>query len=312
VDPRTVDADAIGELRSIGFNRMSFGVQDFDPEVQAAIHRPQSEEQTLGAIGAARRSGFRSVNVDLIYGLPKQTPESFNRTLARVVEARPDRVALYNYAHLPAAFPSQRRIAAADLPAPEMKIELFELAVERLRSVDYVYIGMDHFALPGDDLAAAQRQGRLHRNFQGYSTLRDADLVGVGVSAIGEMGSSYSQNHRALAQYYRCLDQGELPIMRGLQLTADDLLRRAVIQGLMCHFALSREWAEMAYLVDFDRYFESELEALREFEGLGLVTIEDDWITVTPRGRFLVRHVCKVFDRYSKDANEERRYSRVI
>ena len=312
VDPRTVDGSAIEELGRMGFNRVSFGVQDFDPRVQAAIHRPQSEEQTIGAIGAARRSGFRSVNVDLIYGLPRQTQESFNLTLSRVIEVRPDRIALYSYAHLPAAFPAQRRIADAGLPSPAAKIELFALAASRLDAAGYGHIGMDHFALPGDDLAVAQRQGRLHRNFQGYSTLPEADLVGLGVSAIGAVGATYSKNHRDLGRYYGALDGGDLPIMRGAQLTRDDLVRRAVIQALMCQFTLSKASVEVAYLLDFDRYFEGELAALREFEQLGLVADEDGWITVTPKGRFLVRSICRVFDRYSQIEQDDRRYSRVI
>ena len=312
VDPRTVDGAAIEELRSIGLNRVSFGVQDFDPGVQAAIHRPQSEAQTLGAIGAARRAGFRSVNVDLIYGLPKQTPESFGRTVEHIVEARPDRIALYNYAHLPPAFPAQRRIADTDLPSAEMKVELFALAAARLSAAGYVHIGMDHFALPGDDLAAARRQGRLQRNFQGYSTLPDTDLVGLGVSAIGSVGTTYSQNHRDLERYYGCIEGGEVPVMRGVQLSRDDLVRRAVIQTLMCQFALAKEVVEVSYLIDFDRYFDGELRALREFEQLGLIADEDGWITVTPKGRFLVRSICRVFDRYYRVEQDDRRYSRVI
>ncbi|MBM3359460.1 MAG: oxygen-independent coproporphyrinogen III oxidase [Betaproteobacteria bacterium] len=312
VDPRTVSVETIHALRDMGFNRVSFGVQDFDRDVQRAVNREQSEEQTLAVLEAARRHGFASVNIDLIYGLPKQTLMSFNATLARVTAARPDRIALYNYAHLPTLFKAQRQINDAELPAPETKLKLLALAVRSLAAAGYVYIGMDHFALPEDALAVAQRQGRLHRNFQGYSTCADADLIGLGVSAIGAIGPTYSQNYRALSDYYDGLDRRELPVMRGLELTADDLVRRAVIQALMCHFALSKESIEIAYLVDFDRYFAAELAELRELERLGLMSIEDGWLTVTPKGRFLIRNICMVFDRYLRHDREVRRYSRVI
>jgi len=311
-DPRTVDPAGIAALREMGFNRISFGVQDFDPKVQAAIHRVQDEAATLEVFAAARRAGFESVNVDLIYGLPKQTLMSFNTTMARVVSARPDRIALYNYAHLPHVFKAQRRIAEADLPAPDAKLKLLELAIRRLTAAGYVYIGMDHFALPEDALAVAQRQGRLNRNFQGYSTAADADLIGLGVSAIGAIGPTYSQNYRSLDEYCDCIDRGQLPIMRGLELTADDLVRRAVIQSLMCQFAVSKESIAVAYLVDFDRYFAVELDELREFERLGLVSLDNAWLMVTPKGRLLVRSVCMLFDRYLRHDREVRRYSRVI
>lgn len=312
VDPRTVDVPAVHALREMGFNRVSFGVQDFEPAVQVAIHRLQSAERTLEVIEAARRAGFASINIDLIYGLPKQTLMTFNMTLARVLAARPHRVALYNYAHLPQLFKAQRRIYEGELPSPETRLKLLGLAVKRLTAAGYVYIGMDHFSLPEDALAVAQRQGRLHRNFQGYSAGGEADLVGLGVSAIGSVGPTYSQNHRALQDYYECLDRGQLPVMRGIELSADDLVRRQVIQSLMCHFAASKESVEIAYLIDFDRTFATELEDLREFEGLGLITIEDGWITVTPRGRFVIRSIAMVFDRYLRRDREVQRYSRVI
>ena len=312
VDPRTVDVAAVHALREMGFNRISFGVQDFEPAVQVAIHRMQSAERTMEVIEAARQAGFPSINIDLIYGLPKQTLMTFNMTLARVLATRPHRIALYNYAHLPQLFKSQRRIPDADLPSPETRLKLLGLAVKRLTAAGYVYIGMDHFSLPEDGLAVAQRQGRLHRNFQGYSAGGDTDLVGLGVSSIGSVGPTYCQNHRALQVYYECLDRGQLPIMRGIELSADDLVRRHVIQSLMCHFALSKESIEIAYLIDFDRTFAAELEDLREFEGLGLLTNEDGWLTITPRGRFVIRSIAMVFDRYLRRDNEVRRYSRVI
>ncbi len=312
LDPRSADAGYVEGLRELGFNRISLGVQDFEPEVQRAVHRIQSEAQTLDVIAAARRSGFRSVNIDLIYGLPRQTLVSFERTLERVIAADPDRVAVYSYAHLPAVFKSQRRIRESDLPSAETRIKLLALAIRRLTSAGFQYIGMDHFAKIDDELAVAQRQGRLHRNFQGYSTHPDCDLLALGVSAIGNIGPTYSQNFRTLEQYYSSLHNNMLPIMRGLELSADDLLRRAVIGALMCHFALSKESFAASYLIDFDKYFETELSALREYEQLGLVELEDDAIRISPKGRLLVRSICMVFDRYLRQDRERRRYSRVI
>ena len=300
VDPRSVGADSIAALHAVGFNRVSFGVQEFDPDVQGAVNRHQGEERTLEVVAAARRAGFSSINVDLMYGLPKQTLESFNRTLRGVIAVRPDRIALYNYAHLSHLFKPQEGITTSDLPAPETKLELLALAVELLGKAGYEYIGMGHFALRDDTLAVAQRQGRLRRGFQGYTASVERDLVGLGVSAIGSIGASYSQNFRALDDYYLRLDRGELPVMRGLELKPDDLLRRAVIQELMCNFTVSKESISIAYLVDFDGYFASEMEELREFESFGLVRIEPGWVSVTPSGRFLVRRICMLFDRYLK------------
>ena len=311
-DPRTVDAAAVHALHEMGFNRVSFGVQDFDPRVQVAVHRLQSEQETCGVIEAARQEGFESVNVDLIYGLPKQTLQSFGDTMARILKLKPDRVAVYNYAHLPHVFKPQRRIGDGDLPSPETRLELLGLAIRQMEAAGYVHLGMDHFALPGDALAVAQRQGRMHRSFQGYSTIAEADLIGLGVSAIGAIGPTYSQNHRALEDYYRELDGGRLPVMRGVLLSPDDLLRRSVIQALMCNFALSKQALEVAYLIDFESYFSVELAELREFEDLGLVTLKDDWLGVTAKGRFLIRSICMVFDRYLRQGQDSPRYSRVV
>ncbi len=312
LDPRSADAGYVAGLREFGFNRISLGVQDFDPDVQRAVHRIQSEAQTLEVIAAARQSGFRSVNIDLIYGLPKQALVSFERTLERVITADPDRIAVYNYAHLPTLFKSQRRIRESDLPSAETRLKLLALAIRWLTAAGYQYIGMDHFAKADDSLAVAQRQGRLHRNFQGYSTHADCDLLALGVSAIGNIGPTYSQNFRTLVDYYDSLDRNTLPIMRGLELSADDLLRRAVIGALMCHFTLSKESFTTSYLIDFNKYFETELNELREFEQFGLVVLDRDSITITPRGRLLVRNICMVFDRYLRQDRERRRYSRVI
>ena len=311
VDPRTADPELITRLRELGFNRVSFGVQDFDPAVQAAINRVQSAEDTVDLVQAARQAGYRSINVDLIYGLPKQTLLSFARTLARVVMAAPDRVALYNYAHLPTLFKSQRQMRDEDLPTAAERLELFELAHRRFETAGYLHIGMDHFARPEDPLAVAQRQGLLHRNFQGYSAGPESDLIGLGVSAIGAIGATYSQNHRVLSTHRQCLERGELPIMRGIELDTDDLARRAVIQALICHFAVCKGAIGAAHLIDFDRYFAAELESLREFEGLGLIEQEADWLTVTTRGRVLVRQICMVFDRHLRNNSASGNYSHV-
>ena len=312
VDPRTVDAAGVHALRAMGFNRMSLGVQDFDPEVQRAVNRVQSEAQVRSVMDAARASGFESINVDLIYGLPKQTLLSFNRTLARVVELSPDRIAIYNYAHLPTRFKPQRRIQESELPTAHVKLKLMDLATQRLTNAGYVYIGMDHFAKKDDALAVAQREGRLHRNFQGYSTHGDCDLIGLGVSAIGAIGPAYSQNSRELAEYYDRLDHGVLPIVRGIELTADDVLRRSVIQALMCQFIVSKTSVEIAHLIDFDTYFATELRELEELARHGLVSLDGTWIIVTPKGRMLVRNICMVFDKYLRHDMATRRYSRVI
>jgi len=288
------------------------GVQDFDPEVQKAVRRVQSKETTRRVIDEARASGFRSVNLDLIYGLPRQTLDSFNATLDKALALDPDRIALYSYAHLPAVFKPQRRIRAADLPSAEAKLQILTLAIGRLTRAGYLYIGMDHFAKPDDELAVAQRQGRLQRNFQGYSTHPESDLLGFGVSAIGRVGPIYYQNLKGLDEYYRALDDGRVPVWRGVELTPDDLLRRAVIQALTCHFRVSIESMEISYLVDFRRHFAAELEMLKPFADDGLVELGPDWITVTPKGRLLVRAVCMVFDRYLRASRERAGYSKVI
>ncbi len=312
VDPRTVDVSGVAALRKMGFNRISLGVQDFDPDVQRAVNRVQSESQTLAIIEAAHSEGFESVNVDLIYGLPKQNTLTFNRTLARVIAANPDRVAIYNYAHMPARFTPQRRIREEDLPTADTKLKLLGLAVQRLGAAGYVYIGMDHFARADDALAVAQREGRLQRNFQGYSTHAECDLLGLGVSSIGQIGPIYCQNHRDLPAYYNSIDRGQLPIARGMELSADDLARRAVIQHLMCDFALSKQNIEISYLLVFNEYFKSELQELEALARAGLVELDEHWITVTPKGRMLVRNLCMVFDTYLRKDQELRKFSRVI
>ena len=312
VDPRTVDASRLALLHELGFNRLSFGVQDFDPEVQKAVHRIQPAEQVFALVESARSIGFDSINVDLIYGLPKQTPDSFDRTLAQVAQLRPDRIALYAYAHLPDRFKPQRRIIWADLPMASSKVAMLSRSLEAFSSAGYVYVGMDHFALPEDALAIAKRQGRLHRNFQGYSTQPDCDLIGLGVSAIGRVGATYSQNAKTLDDYYDRLNQGRLPVVRGLALTRDDLVRRAVIMALMCQGELLFEPLETSWLIDFRKYFAPELEQLQEMEQQGLVTLSSEGIEVTAMGWYFVRGIAMVFDKYLQADKNRARFSRII
>lgn len=312
VDPRQVGGDTVACLADLGFNRMSLGVQDFDPAVQQAIHRVQSREETERVMASARDHGFKSIAVDLIYGLPRQSVTGFSRTLDEVLAMRPDRLSLYNFAYLPGIFKPQRRIAAGDLPSPGMRLEILARAIQKLIEAGYVHIGMDHFAKPEDELAVAQREGLLQRNFQGYSTWPGCDLLAFGVSAISNVGACYGQNFKTLEAYYARLDQNLLPIARGIELNADDLLRRAVIQALMCQFEISIEVMESACRIDFRQYFAAELEELRELEAVGLVRMEGDWITVLPAGRLLVRAVAMIFDRYLRVDRPRTRYSRVI
>ena len=312
VDPRKVDTETVELLGELGFNRMSVGVQDFDEGVQQAINRIQTEEETLGVINAARANGFKSISVDLIYGLPKQTVIGFNRTLDRVIAASPDRLSIYNYAHLPSLFKPQRRILESDMPSADTRLQILSLAIRRLTDAGYVYIGMDHFAKPEDELAIAQRQGRLHRNFQGYSTHADCDLLAFGISSIGKVGPTYSQNVKTLDEYYDRLDNGILPVYRGIELNADDILRRAIIQALMCHFELSLESIEIAHLIDFKQYFAAEIADLQQMVQGGLLRIDDNWITVLPPGRMLVRAISMVFDKYLRADRQRTRYSKVI
>jgi len=312
VDPRDAAPGMMAFLADLGFNRLSLGVQDFDPAVQQAIHRIQPADLTARAMEEARQAGFRSINVDLIYGLPRQTLDSFSATLDRLIGLDPDRIALYGYAHLPHKFKPQRRIDEAQLPGAEARLQILTLAIGRLARAGYLYIGMDHFAKPGDDLAVAQRQGRLHRNFQGYSTLPECDLIGLGASAIGRVGATYSQNHRELRDYRAALEAQRLPVARGLALTRDDLVRRAVIQLLACQFRLSMEAIETSYLIEFRDYFARELDDLRVLEDDGLVELRPDAIEVTAKGRQMVRIVCMAFDRHLREGRRAATYSRVV
>ncbi len=312
VDPRTVDEKRLAVLAELGFNRLSFGVQDFDPAVQKAVHRIQPVEQVFALVEASRKLGFESVNVDLIYGLPQQTPESFDRTLAQVNELRPDRIALYAYAHLPERFKPQRRIHAAELPSGGAKVSMLARSIEAFEEGGYVYVGMDHFALPNDALAVAKRQGRLHRNFQGYSTQPDCDLIALGVSAIGRVGSTYSQNAKTMDEYCDLLDQGHLPVVRGLALTRDDIIRRNVIMAIMCQGSLQFESINASCLIDFKQYFANELAQLKVMQDQGLVEVTEQGIQVTPMGWFFVRGVAMVFDRYLQADRNRARFSKII
>lgn len=311
IDPREADAATVGVLRELGFNRMSLGVQDFEPKVQKAVNRVQSEAETLAVMDAARREGFNSISVDLIYGLPFQTPSSFARTLDTVVAAAPDRISVFNYAHLPERFKPQRRIDAADLPPAEQKLAILAQTIAQLNAAGYVYIGMDHFAKPQDELARAQREGTLYRNFQGYSTHAECDLVGLGVTAIGSVGEAYAQNVRTLDEYYARLDAGRLAVFRGVELDADDRLRRAVINDLICHFSLDVPAIESRFDLCFAEHFAPELEVLRAMEADGLLRLEPERIAVLPAGQLLIRSICMVFDAYLR-GQRETRFSRVI
>lgn len=312
IDPRFADGDYIRNLGALGFNRISVGIQDFDPVVQQAVNRIQSFEQTREVLDAARESSFRSTSVDLIYGLPFQTVAGFSRTLDQIVALNPDRVAVYGYAHLPEMFKAQRQIDAADLPDAATRLALFGRALEHLSAAGYVYVGMDHFAKASDELVLAQRAGTLQRNFQGYSTHGDCDIVGLGVSAIGRIGDSYTQNARDLVGYYAALDAGRLPLMRGLQLDEDDLIRRELINELMCHGVLDKHGFGARHRLVFDEYFMRERERLQALVADGLVLESDRDIRVTSRGRLLLRIIAMCFDAYLDEAAQAPRFSRVI
>ncbi len=312
VDPRTASPDRLAHFAALGFNRLSFGVQDFDADVQKAVHRVQSFDSVQGLMAAARTLRFESVNADLIYGLPRQTPQSFARTVAQIAELRPDRIALYAYAHLPQRFKPQRRIIVEQLPPPDHRVKMLGGAIAGFIAQGYTYIGMDHFALPGDSLAAAKRQGRLHRNFQGYSTQPDCDLIGLGVSAIGRMGPTYSQNAKTIDEYADAVRQRQFPVVRGLALSRDDLVRRAVVMALMCQGRVEFESIELSHLIRMREYFSFELDALVELQDMGLVTIEQQAIQVTATGWYFVRAVAMVFDKHLRADQTRERFSRII
>jgi oxygen-independent coproporphyrinogen-3 oxidase len=311
VDPREIRVGTLGLLRELGFNRLSMGVQDFDAAVQKAVNRIQSEEQTIAVLQEARALGFRSINMDLIYGLPRQTAASFERTLKRIIAANPDRLSVFNYAHLPEMFKTQRQIDAAELPGPDVKLDILQLTIERLTEAGYLYIGMDHFARPDDELAVAQRNGTLYRNFQGYSTHADCDLIGLGVTSIGMVGNTYSQNHKTIAEYCAALGREHLPVWRGVALDADDRLRREVIMQLICHFRLDPRSLEQRHGITFRDYFAAELPELEAMAHDGLLRFDGDALEVEPAGKLLIRNICMVFDKYLR-VQQSRRYSKVI
>lgn len=312
IDPREATEETVRLLRDIGFNRMSLGVQDFNTNVQRAVNRIQTEKQTLEVLESARSSGFRSVSLDLIYGLPFQSERSFSATLERILDFGPDRLSVFNYAHLPKMFPPQRRINEDELPRPQEKLDILQMTIDKLTSAGYVFIGMDHFARPDDELAVAQREGGLYRNFQGYSTHADCDLLGLGVTSIGKVSNTYSQNIKTLEPYYEALDQARLPLLRGISLSRDDEIRRDVITRLICNFQLEFAAVERAWDIDFAGYFEESLAALRSMQADGLLSIDGEGVEVHPKGRLLIRNICMNFDRYMAEKKDKKRFSKVI
>jgi oxygen-independent coproporphyrinogen-3 oxidase len=312
IDPREAQGDTIKLLRALGFNRMSLGVQDFDLRVQKAVNRIQSKDETLSVLQSARDEGFRSISIDLIYGLPFQSVESFSSTLDQILEVDPDRLSVFNYAHLPERFKPQRRINEEELPPPQEKLDILQMTIDKLSAAGYVYVGMDHFAKPNDELVLAQEDGTLYRNFQGYSTHADCDLIGLGATSIGMVGPSYAQNVRSLDEYYQRIDSGRLAVFRGVELNRDDQLRRDVITRLICHFTLPLAEVEQRWGIVFNEYFASEIESLQAMAADGLLSVGDDEIKVLPRGRLLIRNICMQFDAYLSSKQSQGSFSKVI
>jgi oxygen-independent coproporphyrinogen-3 oxidase len=312
VDPRTVGNERLAALAGMGFNRISLGVQDIDPTVQKAVNRIQDPDATLAMVDGSRKLGFNSVSIDLIYGLPLQTARGFGKTIDTVLSARPDRLAVYNYAHLPHIFRAQRMINSEDIPSPETKLEQMEVTIEKLTEAGYVFIGMDHFALPDDELTIAQREGGLQRNFQGYSTRRECDMIGMGVSAIGKVGDCYAQNIKDIPTWQSVVAEGTLPIWRGVSLTTEDRLRRSIIESIMCHGEVQFHEFEANYAIDFHDHFALELGNLQQLEKDGLIEMGDDEFKATPEGRLLLRAVAMTFDEYLQTPETKPKYSRVI
>ncbi|MCU7839847.1 MAG: oxygen-independent coproporphyrinogen III oxidase [Candidatus Thiodiazotropha sp. (ex Troendleina suluensis)] len=312
IDPREAKGDTIKLLRELGFNRMSLGVQDFEAKVQKAVNRIQSKDETLTVLQSARDEGFRSISIDLIYGLPFQSMKSFSNTLDQILEVDPDRLSVFNYAHLPERFKPQRRINEEELPQPQEKLDILQMTIEKLSAAGYVYVGMDHFAKPNDELVLAQENGTLYRNFQGYSTHADCDLIGLGATSIGMVGPSYAQNMHSLDEYYQRIDSGRLAVFRGVELTRDDLIRRDVITRLICNFSLAIPDVEKSWGVVFQDYFSVELQRLYEMASDGLISISDSEIKVLPRGRLLIRNICMQFDAYLNSKASQGSFSKVI
>ncbi|MEJ5074600.1 oxygen-independent coproporphyrinogen III oxidase [Enterobacter ludwigii] len=312
VDPREIELDVLDHLRGEGFNRLSMGVQDFNKEVQRLVNREQDEEFIFALLNRAREIGFTSTNIDLIYGLPKQTPESFAFTLKRVAELNPDRLSVFNYAHMPTLFAAQRKIKDEDLPSAQQKLDILQETITSLTETGYQFIGMDHFARPGDELAIAQREGVLHRNFQGYTTQGDSDLLGLGVSAISMIGDSYAQNQKELKRYYQQVDESGNALWRGIALTQDDCIRRDVIKALICNFCLDFADVETQWALDFQQYFAEDLTLLAPLAKDGLVDVNAQGIQVTAKGRLLIRNICMCFDTYLRQKARMQQFSRVI
>lgn len=312
IHPGDTSVESITCLRELGFNRLSMGVQDFDPAVQAAVNRFNSEEEVRELVVAARQQGFHSISMDLIYGLPQQSWQSFERTLDAVLDLSPDRLSMFNYAHMPSLFKTQKQMDVAQMPGTEEKLTIIHRSTEKLLAGGYVFIGMDHFAKPGDELARAQREGCLQRNFQGYATHGDCDLAAFGVSAISAIGDTFWQNHKDIADYNAAIDNGRFALARGLALNSDDLLRAKVIEGLICHFSLEFSPLEQRFNINFREYFAPELAQLAIMENDGLVVIEPQRIAVTPRGRLLIRGICMVFDAWLADTVQPAKYSRIL
>ncbi|MBV8043551.1 oxygen-independent coproporphyrinogen III oxidase [Pluralibacter sp.] len=312
VDPREIELDVLDCLRQEGFNRLSMGVQDFNKEVQRLVNREQDEDFIFALLNHAREIGFTSTNIDLIYGLPKQTPESFAFTLSRVAELNPDRLSVFNYAHLPTLFAAQRKIKDADLPSAQQKLDILQETIASLTQAGYQFIGMDHFARPDDELAVAQRQGVLHRNFQGYTTQGDTDLLGLGVSAISMIGDSYAQNQKELKLYYTQVEETGNALWRGIALTRDDCIRRDVIKALICNFRLDFAAVESLWELKFNDYFSEDLQLLAPLAKDGLVDVTETAIQVTAKGRLLIRNICMCFDAYLRQKARMQQFSRVI
>ncbi|CDT38433.1 MULTISPECIES: oxygen-independent coproporphyrinogen III oxidase [Vibrio] len=312
VDPREIELDVLDHLRNEGFNRLSIGVQDFNKEVQKLVNREQDEEFIIAMVQRAKELGFRSTNLDLIYGLPKQTQALFAETLKQVLEMKPGRLSVFNYAHMPQLFAAQRKIKDEDLPEAKEKMAILQDTIETLTGAGYQFIGMDHFALPEDELAVAQREGILHRNFQGYTTQGEADLIGFGVSAISMVGDAYAQNQKELKKYYAQVNDLRHALWKGVALDSDDLLRREVIKQLICNFKLDKTMIESEFSVNFNRYFKEDLELLQTFINDDLVEVDDKEIRVTLRGRLLIRNICMCFDKYLRAKARQQQFSRVI
>ncbi|MEZ9042229.1 MULTISPECIES: oxygen-independent coproporphyrinogen III oxidase [Vibrio] len=312
VDPREIELDVLDHLRNEGFNRLSIGVQDFNKEVQKLVNREQDEEFIIAMVKRAKELGFRSTNLDLIYGLPKQTQALFAETLKQVLEMKPGRLSVFNYAHMPQLFAAQRKIKDEDLPEAKEKMAILQDTIETLTGAGYQFIGMDHFALPEDELAVAQREGILHRNFQGYTTQGEADLIGFGVSAISMVGDAYAQNQKELKKYYAQVNDLRHALWKGVALDSDDLLRREVIKQLICNFKLDKNMIESEFSVNFNRYFKEDLGLLQTFINDELVEVDDKEIRVTLRGRLLIRNICMCFDKYLRAKARQQQFSRVI